>query len=178
MSTAANPLPGQNITGNEGQDLDTLVRAEVERLWADQKTQLATQGANVPQGQQITPIKLNVFGQEFSFNDPASASAAVEQALTQVREQVTAQALAIQNQQPQPISQLPDAAKFDKARFADIVADDPLKGIDYALGHLLFDGKTDGAASTLKAQLGAAAQHRQVLAAYQFRERFPQFTPD
>ena len=180
MATPTNGLPGQQITGNEGQDIDALIKAEVERLWADKTTQLNTQQANIPQNQGQGPIKLNVFGQEFSFNDPVSASAAVEQALNQVRERVTEQTLASvqpQLQQRQAPTE-PETNKFSREKFADIVAEDPLKGIDYALNHLLFEGKSNNAADSLKTQLNAGAQQRQVLAAYQFRERYPDFVPD
>jgi len=177
MSTAVNPVPGQQITGNEQQDLQQIIAREVERLYAEQATKLNTQQANVTQQQaaQPGPIKLNVFGQEISFDDTTKASQAIEQALSQVRDAAFTSAQALSQANQGTTGTMPTTVTFDREKFANMVGEDPLKGLDYALGHLLFEGKVEGAASILKEQLGASARQRQELAAYQFREKYPNF---
>jgi len=178
MAANANVLPGQQITGNEGQDLETLIRQEVEKMYAANKTQLQTQQADLTEKPSEVPIKLKVFGQDFTFNDSQSASQAVEQALAQVRDEVSRQT----SQLTAPGTGTPGTTgtkenPFDKEKFATMVGEDPLKGLDYALSHLLFNGQTDSAADVLRGQLGASAQQRQNSAKQQFRERYPSFIP-
>lgn len=173
LNTNTNPLPGQQITGLENIDIETLIRNEVQRATQGTQTQLNTQAA---QNQGAPgPIKLNFQGQELTFNSPEELSQSIQNALATQQAQLLAQFQGQTAPSPNDAAQIPG---FDREKFASQVGEDPLKGLDYALGHLLFGRDVPNASQILRAQLDAAVQTKQQLAAYQFKEKYPSFPAD
>lgn len=173
MGSPNQPL-NPNITGVESTDIASLVQSSLDQYFQQNPAVAGTQQGGAP-----SEYKVNVFGQEQTFKSPEEAGKAIEQALLQVRDAAFQQAQAAANQgqavkAPETTSQV----NFDQKRFADLVAEDTLKGLDYALGHMLFDGKVDNASRILREQLNDMAQTKQVMAAYQFREAYPTFPGD
>lgn len=165
---------GIQVTGNESTDLDLLVKAAVEEEY---KKRLEGNNDQQDQNKGPGPLKLKVFGNEHTFNTPEEASAAVEQALQAARQAaIQAQQQVVQQVQPQETKSAETGSGFSREKFAEKIAEDPLKGLDYALGHLIFNGKVEeGASQILRTQLQDVETQKQVMAAYQFREANPHF---
>lgn len=167
---------GTEITGNDAQDLEVLVRKAVEEAYA--KTNKPESIINDP-AHKPEPIKVKIFGDEVSFDNPEAMAKAVETAILRTRESTLAEAAAARGQEQQQ-QQVPGTTKnsFDKDKFAELIADDTLKGLNYALSHLMFNGQVEDAAGAIRSRFNDLDTQKQVLAAYQFREMFPQFQAD
>jgi hypothetical protein len=176
--------PGVELTGVESQDLERLVTAAVQEQLKRQQLQQNSNNAPVvvPQSQ---PIEFEFLGQKFTAQNQAELNQIMRAVQDNIRNAVNA--LQVQasynsgqnNTQNSPTGGTEDKKNtFSKEQFAELVGNDPIKGIDYLLSHMLFDGKVENAAQTLKEKLQQAetiTTIKEQLAAYQFREMVPDF---
>jgi len=175
MATSATVLPGQELTGNDEKDLALLVQKAVDEVYNKNKPAETTQQ---PDHQQPQEYKLKVFGEERTFSSLEEASKAVEGALQLTYNQALAAGVKPGQQQTQQTQETKPNG-FSREKFAEIVGEDPLKGFEYALGHLLFDGQiTEGVGTALKSRFQDITGVKQMMSAYQFKEMFPQLNLD
>lgn len=173
----ADNLPGIELTGNETQDVNEIVRqavaAEYKKL-QNGHSQQSGNGEPTPEPAP-QPIKVNLFGQEYSFENPEQLNAALATTFNQFQQQLEAQKAAA-NQPSQP-SQPTNG--FDRAKFAEMLDKDTLKGLDYAFGHLIFGQEVPNAAVAIRDRLQKADETRNMLAAWTFRNNHrDDFIPD
>lgn len=167
---------------DQGQALADLVNKRLDGLEASLKEQLgseverhqlgSTNDKNAP-GEYV----LNIHGKEFKYKNAQEASKAVEDALVETREMTT---FALQdeinkrngNQPTKPENKGPDP----RERFSKIVTEDPLAGINYALGQLIFGQEVPDAGRVIREGMLELNRLRQVQSADQFRRTVPTFT--
>lgn len=178
---AGGVTPTQTITGNENVDqnaqLEQLLNTRLGELEANLTKQMHGQNpASVIPDQNTTPtpIKLVIHGKEFQFRDHAEASRAVEDAMAQTQQMTAAQ---FADKQPQNTPATPAAAVpgFNREQFAEMIEKDPSKGIEYALGHMIFGRDVPNAGSVIRGALEEVQKLRQVNAVQTFRNTVPGF---
>lgn len=172
---------GQVVTGNESVDqnaqIEALLNTRLGELEANLTRSITAQnpaGVIPDQNTTPTPIKLVIHGKEFQFKDHAEASRAVEDAMAQTQ-QMTAAQFAGQTQQPPPGTPAPTVPGFNREQFAEMIEKDPSKGIEYALGHLVFGRDVPNAGGVIRDALQEVQKLRQVNAVQTFRNTVPGF---
>jgi len=187
MSTTPSTLPGQEVTGREGVDNAAALEASINARLDSIQKQLSTQpgyqnpaGVNQDQNQTPGPVKFTIHGKDFQFANQEEASRAIEEALMQTRE-MTAQELAAVNQsQSQQQSNTQNAPVFDRKRFAELVDQDPSRGIEYAMSQIIFGQDVPNAGAVIRQQLAEVNRLKQLNAVSTFRSTVPDFrgTPE
>lgn len=179
MASQAQPQPGLQVTGDDSQDLALIIQSAIQNAHkqsvpAQQQLQQQTQQEPTP-----SELKVSVFGEERSFKTLDELGKAIEQGYQNVYQQAFQQAQAAGKSTSEAAAAgataaAGGAAGFDREQFAKLLETDTLKGLEYALGHLFFGGKvTEGVGQMVGSRLQDVATQKQILAAYQFREMFP-----
>ena len=169
MSTNVNPNPGVQLTGDDKQDRDALLRSEVERLVKEniQKSQanltpaeiaaLAPKVDETPQ-----PFKMSILGKEYEFPDQATAMKQVEATILDLQSKVA------NGNKPAAVSDEKQPEGFDPKHFAKKLDEDVIEGLRYALPHI----------PEFRNLAQDNASLRQALAVHTFRNQVPNFVPD
>ena len=153
-------------------NVDDLIRQEVANVLAETRTNEAPTAPPVAAAN--APITMTIQGKQVTFRDQAD----LEQQLN-----ATAQAIAAQNAQlaanqpPQHIgSRVTDdedsGPKFNNDDFIERMNKDPKDAINYALSHLMFEGKVDDAAGLIRETMVNQAAQSKKMAVYEFRDQY------
>lgn len=150
------------------QDFDTQLRALVAEEIA--KTQKAPE-TNTPPAPQ--PLKLNIAGQEMTYENLQQLEAAVNNFAQTAAQRIQ------QLSTPAPTQtanvQGDDAPAWSDEAFIEKMTKAPKEGFNYALNQLIFDGRSEDAATDLKTMLRDAELTKRSIAAYQFKDAHPEF---
>lgn len=153
-------------------DLHELIRQAAAEVLAEGKQGNAQEGTPQPAPQPAAqPITLNVNGQPVTFKDQADLEAQLNQfaaQYNQLQQQVSTQPT------PDPrgtrVSGRDDDQGFSRDEYIRLMNEDPLGASNYALSHLIFEGKVDNPAEIIRETLIDNARIGRQLAAYQFRD--------
>lgn len=149
-------------------DINDIIRQSVAEVLAESRggeSQLPAQ----PQAPAPQPITVNIGGQPVTFRDQAD----LEAQLNATAEALRAQQAAAAVPPPQPQGSTvkgDDDTGFNNEEYIRLMNEDPRKATNYALSHVLFDGKVDNPAELIRESMVAAAESRRQLAVYQFRD--------
>lgn len=171
----------QQVTGNEAVDQNKQIEALLNTRLGELEANLTKLHGQNPAGvipdQNTTPqpVKLVIHGKEFQFANHEEASRAVEDAMAQTQQMTAAQFQANQAQQPPPGQTPPAVPGFNREQFAEMIEKDPSKGIEYALGHLVFGRDVPNAGGVIRDALQEVQKLRQVNAVQTFRNTVPGF---
>lgn len=151
-------------------DFNDLIRNSVNEVLAETRTTEQPTAAPVQQAPQ--PITVNIQGQPVTFRDQADLEA-----------QLNATAEAVRRQQAEAIAAQESATKaqgsrvtndedtgFSNEEYIRLMNEDPRKATNYALSHVLFDGKIENPAELIRETMIQQATTNRQLAAYQFRD--------
>jgi len=151
-------------------DLNDFIRQSIQEVLTENGNPGQT-GQPAPAPAAPQPITVNIQGQPVTFRDQADLEAQLN---------ATAAALRAQNEAPAPapapaptgsrVSNDEDGGGFDNAEYIRLMNEDPRKATNYALSHVLFDGKIDDPASVIRESLVQQAAVTRQLAAYQFKD--------
>lgn len=175
------------VTGIDSQDQATglaeQINSRLDGLEQSLKQQLGSEVERHQTGATLdkngnSEYVLNIHGKEFKYKNAQEASKAVEEALVETREMTT---FALQEElnrrngtqtQQTPNPKGPDP----RERFSKIVTEDPLAGINYALGQLVFGQEVPDAGRIIREGMLELGRMKQVQSAEQFRRSVPNFT--
>lgn len=169
MATTGIPVP--NTSGNEKEDIRTLVEAALKEHLRTNPGQQDPAVVAPPVENQ--PLKVTINGTEKEFKSAAELQEAIQQTV----DWYNAQLQAVTPPAPQnPNPEKPEAGNgFSKEKFSQLVeGGDILDAIRYANRYALFDGKVDDPGKILQATVAQNAQIQTELAAYKFRDSNPE----
>ena len=147
-------------------DINDIIRQSVAEVLAESRGESQLPAAPVAPAPQ--PITVNIGGQPVTFRDQADLEAQLNAAAEALRAQ---QAAAVPPPQPQGTNVKDDSdTGFNNEEYIRLMNEDPRKATNYALSHVLFDGKVDNPAELIRESMVAAAESRRQLAVYQFRD--------
>lgn len=161
---------GQHVSGDEFDNLlRTVVQEEVAKV-------------GQPQGQaqqtQPEPLKLTIGGQEYTFENQAALSAALNQTFAGYSQQMAQLQSQIQETQTQGQHvQSDDEPKFDMKQYIEMMEKDPIKAANYVDSHRYFNGRVENPAEVIRNGLLEAQELKRVVAAYQFKDAHPEYVP-
>jgi hypothetical protein len=149
---------------------DDLFKQAVAEVMAENAPKPAVGDAPVP-----SPLKLNLGGQEITFNSQSELELALNQTLTHYNNQI--QALS----NPTPANQVTDddGPSFDQEKYISLMKENPVEAADYVDNFRYFGGKATGPVrDQIKQVLATAEANQQLMQTYQFRAAHPEFQGD
>ena len=165
-------LQGQNVSG-EGDAFNAALQAVVAE-------EVAKLGIKPGQAEQVKPepLKINVGGQEYNFENQEKLSQALNQMVQGYSNQM-AQLQAQLEAVPQPGQQVQgeDTPQFDMKQYVQMMEKDPLKAAEYVDSHRYFNGKVENPSTVIRESLIKSAELERVVAAYQFKDAHPEYQP-
>jgi hypothetical protein len=173
MFPTENQNPGAQVSGGDD-EFNQFVRQTIQEEIARAQQPAAT-AANQPgavQTQQPQPIQINLNGQTFSFQNQEELNRALNNTFSAYNQQLSQ----LQQTQSQPrgqeVSGQDEGPKLDINQFVEKLGTDPRAAFDM-VDEVRFGMKNP--AQTLREAVEKVNRQEQLLAAYQFKEQFPQF---
>lgn len=151
-------------------NFDDLIRESVQSVLAETNAENTNQPGTKPAA--AGPITLTIQGQQVTFRDQAD----LEAQLNSTAQAIAAQKAAAPAAPPAAISGSKvtgddDAGpSFNNDEYIRLMNEDPRKATNYALSHLMFDGKVDDPAALIRETMITQATQSRQLAAYQFTD--------
>lgn len=149
-------------------DLNELIQDSVRQVLAESRTTTTEPTVKATPADQ--PITLNIQGQPYTFKDQADLEAQLNQVAIAQRQ---SQAIAQPAEPVKPTGSRvtsDDDTGFSNDEYIKLMNEDPRKATNYALSHILFDGKIDNPAELIRESMIQQATTNRQLAAYQFRD--------
>lgn len=154
-------------------DINQLIREAAQEVFAESRTNEASTATQQTTAPANGPITVNIQGQQVTFRDQADLEAQLNS---------TAQAIAAQRAAPPPapapalagsrVTDDNDSPSFDNEKYIKLMNEDPRVATNYALSHLLFDGRVEDPAALIRESMIAQSTQSKQLAAYQFRDNY------
>lgn len=157
-------------------DLVAAKLQEQANLAAKPNTQAVIQPTSQP-----IDYNLNISGQKIDFKDKTELESAITQALQKAateNEVLRNQLSKLDSKNSAYVSGDEKKDEFNQDHYVELMGKGKngiLEATDYAINHLLFEGKEKNASSVLKQVVQESFNNKATLAVYQFRERHPEF---
>ncbi len=148
-------------------DLNDFIKQSIQEVLNEGQSGQNPTPAPAPSAPQ--PITVNIQGQPVTFRDQADLEAQLNATAAALRAQQTPEPAPA----PAPTGSRvtgDDDSGFDNAEYIRLMNEDPRKATNYALSHVLFDGKIEDPAAVIRESLVQQSRLNQQLAVYQFRD--------